>query len=152
MHLEKGFANTFVFKWHFKSRVQSEDAQEEEKHSILTEFVLIMNGCFIQYNAPLVEYIDLAQYMKSFCQEWLDFVNFRSTSLSLSTMCFGNGTLQYLTGLYQSGSLHTLFSYHCKLSILGKILLLWNQSFHCLAIVAFQPQLVQVFRQKFSEL
>ena len=37
--------------------------------------------------------------------------------------CFANGTRQYSTCLYQSGSLHILFSYHYKLSILGKILL-----------------------------
>ena len=55
--------------------------------------------------------------------------------------CFGNGTRQYSTCLYQSGSSHILFSYHYILSFLGKIFLLWNQSFQCLAIVvAFQPQ------------
>ena len=56
--------------------------------------------------------------------------------------CFGNGTRQNSTCLYQSGSSHTLFSYHYILSILGKIILLWNQSFQCLAIVAFQLQSV----------
>ena len=56
--------------------------------------------------------------------------------------CFGNGTRQYSTCLYQSGSSHRLFSHHFILSILGKILLLWNQSFQYLAIVAFQEQSV----------
>ena len=56
--------------------------------------------------------------------------------------CFGNGTRQYSTCLYPSGSSHTLFSYHYKLSILGKIFLLWNESFQHLAIVAFQLQSV----------
>ena len=52
--------------------------------------------------------------------------------------CFGNGTRQYWTGLYQSGSLHILFSYHYILSILGEIILIWNQSFQCPAFAAFQ--------------
>ena len=54
--------------------------------------------------------------------------------------CFGNGTRQYSTCLYQSGNLHILLSYHYILSVLGEIPLLWNQSFQCLAIVAFLPQ------------
>ena len=56
--------------------------------------------------------------------------------------CFGNGTRQHSTCLYQSGSSHILFSYHYILSNLGKIILLWNQSFQCLAIVEFQLQSV----------
>ena len=39
-----------------------------KKNPILTEFVLIMNSCFIQYNAPLVEYVSLAQEINAFCQ------------------------------------------------------------------------------------
>ena len=31
-------------------------------------------------------------------------------------------------------------------------MLLWNQSFECPAIIAFQLQLVHVFREKFLEL
>ena len=65
---------------------------------------------------------------------------------------FGNGTRQSSTSQYPSGSSHILFSYHYILSILGKIFLLWNQFFQCLAIVAFQLQSVQVFRETFSEL
>ena len=56
--------------------------------------------------------------------------------------CFGNVTRQYSTCLYPSGSSHILSSYHYILSILGKLFLLWNQSFRCLAIVAFQLQSV----------
>ena len=56
--------------------------------------------------------------------------------------CVGNGTLLYSIGLFYSGSLHILFSYHFIFSILGKIILHWNQPFQCLAIVAFQLQLV----------
>ena len=64
-------------------------------------------------------------------------------------MYFGNGTRQYSTCLYQSGSSHILFSYHYILSILGKIFLLLNQSFQYLAIVAFQLQAVKFFRRSF---
>ena len=51
---------------------------------------------------------------------------------------FGNGTRQDSNCLYQSGNLHILSSYHYILSISGKIYLLWNESFRCLAIAAFQ--------------
>ena len=56
--------------------------------------------------------------------------------------CFGNGTRQYSTCLNQSGSSHILLSFHYILSLLVKIILLWNQSFQCLAFVAFQLQSV----------
>ena len=39
--------------------------------SFLTEFVLIMNSCFIKYNAQLVEYVSVAQEINSFCHKWL---------------------------------------------------------------------------------
>ena len=66
--------------------------------------------------------------------------------------CFLNCTRHFSTCPYQSGCLHILFSYHCKLSISGKIFLLWNQFLKCLTIIAFQVHLVEVFREKFSEL
>ena len=56
--------------------------------------------------------------------------------------CFGNGTRKNSTCLYPSEWSHTLFSHHYILSILGRIFLLWNQSFQSLAIVAFQLQSV----------
>ena len=43
----------------------------------LTEFVLFMNSCFIQYNAPLVEYVNVAQEINSLCQKWLVFCEFQ---------------------------------------------------------------------------
>ena len=52
--------------------------------------------------------------------------------------CFGNGTRQNSTCLHQSGSLRIPFSYHYILFTSDKMFLLWNQSFHCLAIPAFQ--------------
>ena len=66
--------------------------------------------------------------------------------------CFRNGTRQYSTCLYQSGSSHTLFSYHYKLSTLGKIFILWNKSSQLLAIIAFLIQSVKIFCEKFLEL
>ena len=51
--------------------------------------------------------------------------------------CFGNGRRQYSTCLYQSGSLHILFSYHYILSILGEIFLLWNQFFNVWQLLQF---------------
>ena len=56
--------------------------------------------------------------------------------------CFANGTRQNSDCLYQSGSLHILFSYHYILSILGELLFFCNQSIQRLAIVGFQLQLV----------
>ena len=40
---------------------------KEKEHPFLPEFLLIMNSCFIQYNAPLVEYVNVAQEINSFC-------------------------------------------------------------------------------------
>ena len=49
----------------------------KKKTSILDRVCLIMNSCFIQYNAPLVEYVNLAQEIDSFCQNWLVLCQFR---------------------------------------------------------------------------
>ena len=48
-----------------------------KEHPFSTEFVLIMNSCFIQYNAPLVEYVDVAQQVNLFCQKWIIFCHFK---------------------------------------------------------------------------
>ena len=37
----------------------------------------MMNSCLIQYNAPLVEYVNVAQEINSFCQMWLVFFYFQ---------------------------------------------------------------------------
>ena len=49
-----------------------------KKHPFLTEFVLIMNSCFVQYDAPLEEDIKVAQKKNSFCQQWLVFYQFQN--------------------------------------------------------------------------
>ena len=66
--------------------------------------------------------------------------------------CCGNYTRQYSFCLYQSCKLNILFSYQYILSILGKIILLWNRFFQCPATVAFELELVLVFWEKFLEL
>ena len=39
----------------------------------LTKIILIMNSCVIQYNAPLVKHVNVAQLINCFCQEQLVF-------------------------------------------------------------------------------
>ena len=56
--------------------------------------------------------------------------------------CFGNSILQISVCLCQSGSVHIIFSYQYRMSISGKVFLLWDEFFQCLEIVAFQLQLV----------
>ena len=77
------------------------------------------------------------------------------------TKTFGNRTLQHSICLYQSGSLHILFSYQFTHTVFlpsSKFYLRQDiSSFESvysmsMAIDAFQLQLVQVFREKFSEL
>ena len=45
----------------------------EREHPFLAKIVLIMNSCFIQCNAPLVKYGNVAEKKNSFWQEWLEF-------------------------------------------------------------------------------
>ena len=40
------------------------------------EYVLIMNSYFIQYEVPLVEYVNVAQEINLFGQKWLVFCHF----------------------------------------------------------------------------
>ena len=39
-----------------------------KEHPFLKELVLNLNSCLIQYNAPLVEYVNVVQEINSFCQ------------------------------------------------------------------------------------
>ena len=43
----------------------------------MTEFVSTKNSCFIQYNAQLVEFVNVAQDLDTFCQRWLVFWQFQ---------------------------------------------------------------------------
>ena len=136
------FANTIGFKWHFQSRVQSENKMLRRKATS------ILDGVCVNYE-QLFHPIQCTACRKCQGSSWAKFVLpevtvFLSFSDQLHYLwvinCFGNDTRQYWTCLFQSGSLHILFSYHYILSILGEIFLLWNQSFQCLAIAAFQVQ------------
>ena len=122
IHLEIGFCEHYCVQMTLSIPGTGEKSSLEREHPFLTEFVLIMNSCFIQYKAPLVEYIKVYQDINSFCQERLVFWQFQKNFIIFEVEnCFGNGTRQYSTCLYQSGSSHILFSYHYILSILGKI-------------------------------
>ena len=61
MHLEKGFCEHFCVQMSFLIPGTIGKRWLEREHPFLTEFVLIMNSCFIQYNAPLVENVNVAQ-------------------------------------------------------------------------------------------
>ena len=50
----------------------------EGEHSFLTKLVLIVNSCFIQYNALIVKYVIVAQNINSFFQKWLVFSQFQT--------------------------------------------------------------------------
>ena len=49
----------------------------EREHPFLTELDLIMNSCFVQYNASLLDYVKVAQKKVSQYQERLVFVQFQ---------------------------------------------------------------------------
>ena len=137
-----GFCEHYCVQMTFLVPVTIGKCSWGKEHPFLTEVVLIINNCFIQYNAPLVE----CQCMsgdKLVLPEVTGTLSFSDHfQYFWGINCYGNGTQQYSTCLCQSGSLHILSSYHYILSILGEIFLLWNQSFQGLAIVAFQLQSV----------
>ena len=49
----------------------------EREHPLLTEFVLSMNSFFVRYNPPLVEYVNVAHWINSFCEKWRVFCQFQ---------------------------------------------------------------------------
>ena len=136
MHLEIGFCEHYCVQMTISIPGTIEKCSLEREHPFLTEIVSIMNSCFIQYNAPLVE-CQCSSRDRLVLPEVTGILTISDQVHYLRGInCFGNGTRQYSTCLYQSGSSHILL-YHYILSILGKIFLLWNESFQCLAIVAF---------------
>ena len=60
----------------------------EREHPFLTEFVLIMNCCFVQHNAPLVKNVSVAQEVTRLARIFLNSVNFKSSSVSLIYVLF----------------------------------------------------------------
>ena len=61
MHLEIGFCEHYCVQMSFLIPGTIGKRYSVGEHPFLTEFVLIMNSCFIQYNAPLVENVNVAQ-------------------------------------------------------------------------------------------
>ena len=61
MHLEIVFCKHYCVQMSFLIPGTIGKRYLEREHPFLTEFVLIMNSCFIQYNAPLVENVNVAQ-------------------------------------------------------------------------------------------
>ena len=77
MHLETSFWEQCCVQMTISIPGTMGKCKLEGEHPFLTEFVLIMDSCFIQYNAPLKEYINVAQKMNLFCQEWLVLCQFQ---------------------------------------------------------------------------
>ena len=78
MHLELDFCEHYCVQMTLSIPGTIEKCSLEREHPFLTEFVLIMNSFFIQYNPPLVEYINAAQEINSFCQKRLVFRQFQN--------------------------------------------------------------------------
>ena len=115
--------------------------------SILDKSCFIMNSCFIQYISPLVKNVNVARKINTFCQEWLVFCKLW-IHLNVFEVEIVSVTVHDNIEIFE---VYTYF-YQYILSILGKNFPIWNPSFHCPAIVAFQLQLVLVFLEKFLEL
>ena len=67
--LRNRFLRTLCFQMTISIQGTIEKGSLEREHPFLTEFVSNMNSCFIQHNAPLVEYVTVAQEIDSFCQK-----------------------------------------------------------------------------------
>ena len=64
-------------------------------YPFLTKFLLFMNSCFIQYNAPLEKYVNVAQKINSLCQKRLVLSTWDHFHHLQGTIYFGNGKRQY---------------------------------------------------------
>ena len=152
MHLERGLCEQFCAQVTFLNRSFGKCSLERE-HPFLKKVVLIMNSCFIQYNAPLVKRCQRSSKDKlAFSKATGILLHPDQLHYLLVTNSFVNGTRQNWDCLYQSWFLHVLFFYHYILSISGQKILPRNFYFQCLPIVAFQLQLVYVSQEKFLEL
>ena len=61
MHLEKGFNEHYYVQTKILISGTMWKSSSEREQPFLMEFVSILNACFIQYNATLVEYVNVAQ-------------------------------------------------------------------------------------------
>ena len=145
------FASAAVFKCSNDkfNRDRNGKSSLQGVHPFLTKLVLIMNSCFIQYNAPLQKQANVVPMEKFVLQERLvisqlqiNFINFEVQIISVPVHD------NFL--LYQSWKLNILFVCQYILSNLGGKLPPWNQSFHCLLDNAIEVS-VSVFWEKFLE-
>ena len=63
-----------------------------------TEFVLLMNSSFIQYNAALEQYVNVPQKISSFCQMNLVFCHYQ-LSFNISEVQKVSATLHDIIGI-----------------------------------------------------
>ena len=69
MHLEINFCEHYGVQMKFLHQGAIGNCSRGKEHPFLMEFVLIMNSCFIHYNAPVVEYVNKAPEKNSFGQK-----------------------------------------------------------------------------------
>ena len=152
MHLELGFCKHYCVQMKFSFPCTIGKCSWGKEHPFLTEYVLNYEHLYPPVQGTACRLCRCSRRDKLVLPEVTGILSNLDQLPHLWGMnCFGNGTRQYSTCRYQSGSSH-IFFYHFILSILGKILLLRNKFFQCLAIVAFQLQSGQVLREKFLEL
>ena len=77
MHLKIGFCEHYCVQMTISIPGTIEKCSLERGHPFLTVFVSTFDNCFIQYNAPLVEYVNVAQEIDPFCQKRLVFCQFQ---------------------------------------------------------------------------
>ena len=77
MHLEKSFCDHCCVQTTVLFTATIGKGSLEKEQALLKEFVWTVNSFFVQYNAPLVEYLNIAQYLNLFCQKWPVFSQFQ---------------------------------------------------------------------------
>ena len=73
MHLEIGRCEHYCAQMTISIPDTIGKCSLEREHPFLTKFVLLMNSCFIEYNATLVKYANATQQINLFCQKRLVF-------------------------------------------------------------------------------
>ena len=73
MHLEIGSCEDYCVQKTFLNPDTIGKRYLEREHPSLLELVSIMNSCFIQYNASLVEYVKVAQEVNALSKKFFVF-------------------------------------------------------------------------------
>ena len=95
MHAERSFCEHFCVQMIIWIPAIFRKGSIEREHPFLTEFVLIMNSCFIQYNAPLLKHVIVAEKINLIFQVEHWFLTSSDEFHYLwGTNCFCNGTRQ----------------------------------------------------------